>query len=733
MFEVTTITTTSTTTTTTTTTKTTTKLPSLHFLFEQYRRANPYEFRPLTFNQWKRRHGYTTRVRRTSLRSNEIPSESDPSPPALKVPKLDHPSTPAYRAVTEPAIPNLPEWHVPTTDSRVHFQGRGKMIGSLNFAHLVLDLDLKGFVSRARSLCGPEAHWMQNIQKVRKSARNMFQDLIGQYEQQCKQLLYDLEQVENAWLKGDLNSAPHARVKRQFFLAGLLIGAAVVAAASYFFSNSALLDISMGNSQNPLTIRHLQDHETRVSKNERSVQILKDHVEGLDKQIHVDHDNIEILSLLMQTGNLLGNLVREVDNLLIGLHQLLTRKFSMHLIESSQMLPILKEMKLKLAKLNLVPAIMHSSEVYDLECSYLIFANGTIRAFVHIPAYREGSLMDLHQYLGSPVHVGDGHFIHPQPFGVFLSSNQGNTLFRSFTPEEFSFCKQVSGTFYCKGTNWYRKRYQDSCLINLFLGDTDRIREHCQFVITKETEILTQINHKTFHLFSLSPTTLLLHCPGYGQENDHYTFTGSLEIRLNPECSSSSPSFEMEGSADVFGGTNTIKFHELDILSAEDFTELKDNFKSLPHKSLDLVGSTKGLKITDIKAEFAAQKQAYHFRVGLIAGTAILLLLLFLGLLLWKCCPCSRFCKWLFSSKKKRRGTRRDRRRARRQRSDDEGRSSASDREQMEMQGRGAEPSAPSIPPAAPPRRGPPQPPVYGDVSQHLRDFHVPSGDEHVK
>ena len=643
--------------------------------YRLYKARNPYEHFPLSYNEWRRKklgRLPKTRIRRTDspLLTNEIPEGDNivtthkRSVPALEMQTLAPPTTPAYsRPAGTGSIQELPEWHFPSSEKKVHFQSRGKMIGSLNFAHLIFDIDLKAYVDKARNLCGPEKKWLQNIQKIPESGRAVFEDVIKTYELQCKNLLFDLEETESIWLKGQLHQ--HVRVKRQFFLAGLLVGAAIVAVSSYFFSNSALIDISEGNSQNPITIRHLQDHETRISTNSRSITILKDHLTAVENQIRVDHDNIHILHLLIRTQDMLISLVRSTDHLISGLELLHDHRLSSKLIQTSQVVPVLKEMKEKLAKLNLIPAIDHAEDLYRLECSHMIFENGTIRVFVHIPAYRKGSLMDLHEYLGSPVHIGDGHFLHPQPFGTYLSSNPANNLFRTFTPQEFSLCREVSGTFYCKNTNWYRKRYQENCLINLYLGDTERIKQHCQFVLTQEEEVLTQINHNSFHSFTLADTEFTMHCPGHVKEYDRLTAKGTQRFVLRPSCSLSSPTYLMEGSADVFVELKSVRFHDLDIFTSDDLKEIKDNFHLLPEKSLDLIGSTKGLKITDIKAEFAAQRQAYHIRIGLLAGLAGLVLLVCLCAIIARFCPCKMFWSWLC------RRPRQNRRRRRRHRSNE--------------------------------------------------------------
>ena len=510
---------------------------------EWYEEDTAYDHRPISFKAWKNRQRNLGRVRRTDTpttvdqttlmqgraqAARDLYNGFEPTSNEIhggKPPTLPKPITqarPTYKRPEEPTRPFVKhQWHTESTASQVQFRNKGKLIGSLNFAHLVLDINLSRYFKKARGLCGQGEDWAKTMNKTGIEGRQFFIDMVKRYEAQCHRLLYDLEEAEHTWLHGSLDDSPLRnkrktthRVKRQFFLVGFLLGAAIVAISSYYFSNSALIDLSVGNSQNPITIRHLQDHEKRITKNERSISILKTQLQKVADAVDVLYNEAHLFHVLMTIETMVSDLVRETDHLLEGLRSLHAHRFSMHLIETSQVVPILKEMKLKLAILGLVPAVAHAEDLYRLECSHMIFTNGTIRIFVHIPAYRKDSLMDLHEYIGTPVHLGNGHFIHPQPLGTYLSSNTANNLFRAFTAQEFALCDRVSDTYYCRNSNWYRKRYQDNCLINLYLHDTDRIKNHCKFVVTKEEEVLTQLNHDTFSLYSQEPSKLFHSCPG---------------------------------------------------------------------------------------------------------------------------------------------------------------------------------------------------------------------------
>ncbi len=579
----------------------------------------------------------TTTARAQSL--HRLPVPSPPTRPPYRKPE-DSTLSPTTQGIT---------WHTPSSSARILFRKRGKIIGSLNFGHLILDLNLRHFVDKANQLCGHEAQWIKSLKESKRQGEQFFEDMIASYETQCKRLLYEIHELEATWLDGELTR--QRRVKRQFFIttAAVSIAAGVTALISSLFSSKALLDISMGTSQNPITIRHLQDHEVRITTNERSISLLKEQLERADKAINQNLQEIHLLHILLQVQSDLTTLERLTGNLIDGLQLLHLSRFSPKLIEASQVVPLLNELKEKLAMLGLVSAVSHAQELYGLDASHLIFRNGTIRIIVHVPAYHQSTLMDLREYIQTPISLGTGHFLYPQPHSQFIASNPSNTLFRTYTVQEFLMCRKIGDTYFCPQSTWFRKRFQDNCLINLHLKDSERIRDHCKFVVTLETSFLYQLDHLSFHYYARDKTELVYSCPLTSSKR--WEALGTTTLWVQPGCQINSADFLIQGAADVFLDPVEISYHELAILNPEDVLLLKNEFSRLPEKALELVGSSKGLKITDIRSEFAAQERAYHFRLGLIAGCLCLVVFLCCLCLCCKFCPCMSLCKLLFTTK----------------------------------------------------------------------------------
>ncbi len=557
---------------------------------------------------------------------------------------------------TEQVFKINPKWHRTSSPSKIHFRSKGKLIGSLNFAHLIIDIPLKDFVEGATSICNGTTNWVGQLKRYNSQHKQYYADLIHIYDLQCQNMMSRLHDVNYIWLEGKLTDLshsqdvpPHKRVKRQFFFGGFLVGAGIIAIASYLFSHSSLLSISYGSNQNPLTINHLQDHETKILQNQRSITLLEATVKDLRQALEEEHEQSHLLHLLMKAQHTLASVNDDLKDFIGGMKALHGHRLSPLLVQGDQLMPVVDRMRLKLRKMGMIPAIDHIEDIFRMETSHMIFKNGTVRVFIHVPAYKQGTLMDLHEYVSTPVEIHPGTFIYPQPGSVYLASNMANSLFKTFTPTEFSLCRDIGEIYYCKNANWYQKRYQDNCLINIFLHDAERIRQHCKFTLTKTKEAMTQMNSDTFLVYSNDSTTATHYCPGSDHPAEQISFEGTKEFTIWPSCEVTTPVFKMEGSMDVFMEPDTIKFEELDIFTESDLKDIRDNFHLLPNSALELVGTTKGLSIPNIRAEFAAQKQREIFKVSLLSGVIGIVVVVIFCICCFKYFPFGRFFRWLFA------------------------------------------------------------------------------------
>lgn len=534
----------------------------------------------------------------------------------------------------------------------MHFRQRGKIIGSLDFAHLVFDIQLTDLTDKVKETC-QHTKDAYEASEGREGGTYYFKDTLGNYNERCHILEQDLTDQEHIWFEGKLDDSihrpnratavvtdEHPRDKRQiFFGLGILLVAGVVAISSYYFSDKSLMDISVGSNQNPITIRTLQDHETRITVNERSVQVLKDNVAYLKESEAQFKHNFETMHLVHRIDTALKIIEDSMTKILDGMHSLHQHRLSPKLVDSEQLLPMMSNMK---TRLSTIGRKMISSNVEDLfryETSHVIFNNGTIRIFVHIPMYKPDSLLDLFEYVPSPISIGDQHFMFPEPEDAYLAVNKENTLFRPFPTSDLTLCSSIGEIYYCKNSNWYLRRFQSSCLPNLYLFDTDRIVANCEFSFQEKEDYLVQLDHESFVLFQGQEGLVQLDCPESVPHTMEMSFKGAYRFHIQSGCRIKSSNFAMDGTTNLFLDPNQIKIRELNLLQQLPLKEIEEKFHNLHPKALKLVGSKEGLKIKDIVAEFKRQHMTTIFTLGVLPGIVMILVCVLFFL-----CYCKGWC-----------------------------------------------------------------------------------------
>lgn len=107
-----------------------------------------------------------------------------------------------------------------------------------------------------------------------------------------------------------------------------------------------------------------------------------------------------------------------------------------------------------------------------------------------------------------------------------------------------------------------------------------------------------------------------------------------------PGCAIENKDLMMEGATNLFLDPTPITFTELALLDEIPVQLLKNNFHRLSPELLDSIGSSKGLKITDIVGEFSLQHKEEIFSVGLWTGLGLILLVALISGCICYCCPC---------------------------------------------------------------------------------------------
>lgn len=550
-------------------------------------------------------------------------------------------------------------WHFPTDVNKARFRSKGRMVGSLAFGHIVLDFNIKQLHEKLREFCDE----LKNFTIGSDTDSNKFiNDVLTGYRIKCRKLETKMTDLYDLWFSTIdppsvfskrsvtsevLDSQIHIRPKRQLVVLGAIaLVAGAAALFSYYFSHSALVDVSVGASTSKTAIQVMQDHETRISISEQSIKTLNATIKELAVRQATDRHKIARLASLHKIQFQYEELKDTVERVLKGLECLHNGRISSDLIMPTKLSQVIIGMKTRLAAVNLKMVLEGVEQFYRMETSYLAFRNHSIRAIVHIPLFKENSLLDLFEFSPLPVEIGPNHFLEISTNEKVLAVNDRNTHFRVLSAYDLSLCHKIDRLFYCKNSNHYFRSTADSCLFSLYTRNLAKAMDVCQFSVELKSNRMIQLSNNQVVIYHHKEQPVKHLCDHSAAHEDSISFTGFRTFLLNPSCQIVSPDFIAEGSSSIFYYADTIENTDLDLLDSDLVVELQDHLSDLLDH-LSTVGSSKNIKVKDLNALFAKETKAHHIKIGLITGISFLLFLAVALYVYFKCChqSCLLWCK----------------------------------------------------------------------------------------
>lgn len=528
-------------------------------------------------------------------------------------------------------------WYSDVNEKAIHFRKRGQILSSITYTHLVLDIDLEGIRSQGAQIC--DILKLQ-LEHDTSSMNRYLDDYIAQLKKECNTMTKEMDEIIHLWFDGAKKvrgghskrdqhfgdpgqEVSETRVRRQLVVLGII---GIIAVGTYLFSSASLASLSVSAGTNPVTVRTLQDHETRLQVEERSMHILNQTMAKMIEAEQVDRSNMQRMDLVMQIEHAFGQVRRQFDAIITGINHLHLGRLSIHLIDPERLTNLMGQLDSSLASVGLTLVARDAEAIFDSPMSYLMFANKTIRCFVHLPAHKKEELLDLLEYIPVPYPLGDDHFLHIKPEARFLALSKDTQTFQTLTEQDLTLCRDIGRPpiTYCQNSNVVKRRGYQSCLYALFDRDSEEITKHCGVQVEPREDILVQVSHSDMILYHHDMNAASFHCEMHERRQDRVTFKGFKMIHLNAGCSVVTNKFKIHGATEIYiHSTVSTENREID-LDSFGFDEIKYYLAFSIH-DLSLVGSKEGLKIKDIRALYRAETTKWMCTIGF--STAIVVLL----------------------------------------------------------------------------------------------------------
>ena len=531
------------------------------------------------------------------------------------------------------------------------FKHLGFTAASHTYAHLVFDFKVFNIYEQLKTLCSSTQATLPDLQKVREE-KILFNNQPSKEKSHAEKMIdqfieneihasgnspveYHVHKLRKVLLDDCLNTQTNfenvietltsgttnvTRNKRQAAMYVTSFIAGNVAASSDLFSLTGLLGISNTASSNtsPQTIQLLSEHETRITVNERSIEILNDTLKNLIAYT----DQIQ-QSQVIHAGLSVG--LAEYRRLMFGLIDTIDQRLSPHLIRSSALKATILKLKAKLAYQGLELKFTLLQDMFHLPTSHLLI-NNTLRILVHIPVVKTESVMTIYQFVPLPIKIYDTFYeIHPIK-NILAIEPVHNKIFKELDKEELDSCFMHLTAKYCKNANIYQTKKEYSCLLAIKENVPELIKKNCEVKPFKEEEKLVQIDEKTFIVYLPERTKIHIIC-----ENKKYmqAHVGLIKLNINGKCTVNLDRHSFETTPEIYTPPTNIE-HEVTMLHSI-FEEEEEKVSVYLNEKLARVGSLTGLKLKDIP-------KLLHNPTHIIAGsTTSIITLLIIGAIAFYC------------------------------------------------------------------------------------------------
>jgi hypothetical protein len=189
------------------------------------------------------------------------------------------------------------------------------------------------------------------------------------------------------------------RVKRQAVVGAFLV-LGLVAAASSIYSAMQLAALSAAQDVN---VQLLQEHETRLLVNKRSIALINSTVLRMGKKVAELSNNLGTDELILQLGFTLDSVFEDSTRILRGMNALADNSLSPNFVKTSKMTTALLRLKNSMQREGYELGLETFDDIYRCQTSTLVWNNGTLKIYLHIPANKIDSRLRLLEHIPVPL------------------------------------------------------------------------------------------------------------------------------------------------------------------------------------------------------------------------------------------------------------------------------------------------------------------------------------------
>ena len=248
----------------------------------------------------------------------------------------------------------------------------------------------------------------------------------------------------------------------------------------------------------------------QVNLNEDHARILAQHVDDLEKAtMELRHRVVEgvreemLLLTYERVVGMMDQVKEQYDRLYFAVETLIsTKRLSTAVVSPPDMYQEILAITSELRTEGLELLMEESQEIFEMEASYILFANMTLAIYVHLPVGKLGSSMKLYQFVPTPFRFENRSelFMVEPPRQLLASSPNVELVQVELSALDFELCDHIRSTYYCPARTRWTYDTRQSCLTALYRRDALVVNEKCPISAIPYEDMSVQLDEKTFIL-----------------------------------------------------------------------------------------------------------------------------------------------------------------------------------------------------------------------------------------
>jgi len=446
--------------------------------------------------------------------------------------------------------------NITKTTNEILFYPKGKIVPELSWGTIRIKLNISTIWKDTKHLCKAynlakkETARIFHINNFTRATPQMSLSIIKDLKHYCHENSKIIDEIIDVFeLKVErpktIPKRPTIvkRARRQLVAIGAVVIGIVTSLVS-IFTTRELISMTSTNDDlidnNNHIISAIQNHESRIQRQNLRTKELQDHVKSLEQILAKSKQSTDLFINLFHLKSYAIQINKHLSDVRDGLYQLFKNSLSPKLVDITTIKKAMKSLEQEAYKRKYHMTIGKAIEAFQLTTSFVAMEDGTIFILVHVPIYRTSTLLQLYEYKPSPIELNNTDMqIMIEPEQKYLSINLEETLFSTYSNDEIEHkCRSINDIFHCKQHNILTKYNNKNCLVSIYNKNKAQIRKNCHMKLAPKQEKVYQINATSFFIYSPKKTQLHASCEDGTQQTKHEIHHYNI-VKLAQGCTAS--------------------------------------------------------------------------------------------------------------------------------------------------------------------------------------------------